>query len=458
MVLLDMTVVAVALDLVARGLAMSTSAMHRVVLIYALSLASLVPVGGMATRKFGLLPVFRSGVVLFALASGCCGLASAVGPAEPLLLAARAVQGAGAALILPVATTVITDVYEEHERGRALATYAGVAQLFFVLGPLAGALLTWFFGWPSVFLINIPLGGAVLWAIAKARLSDQAPGEPLRVLQPVLMTPALIVLVFALYQSGIWGLDARTVPALALGVLLLALSVRVMLGAARPLLNLGLLRNRTYAAAVAVTFLVQAAQFPVLVHGAVYLRQALHLTVLGSGVSLLPFVSALAVGTFVSGYLLERFQAVRVPVLWGLVGATLGTAAWAAVLPWGAYLWQVPGMIVAGLGMGLPIPALSAEMMSAVTVDERADASVLRQTLRQLGGAFGLAAAGALVLSANDRQSNAAGIIKASATLHGFVFASIVLAVTFVLAAAKLPRKEPPFRNAVRRPQGSHGS
>lgn len=103
-------------------------------------------------------------------------------------------------------------------------------------------------------------------------------------------------------------------------------------------------------------------------------------------------------------------------------------------------------MIVAGLGMGMPIPALSADMMSAVSADERADASVLRQTLRQLGGAFGLAAAGALVLAANDPASNAAGTVRASATLHGFVFASVTLGATFVLAALKLPR------NSTRRP------
>ncbi|MGX1852653.1 MFS transporter [Streptomyces sp. NPDC055299] len=445
MVLLDETVVAVALDPMARGLGMSTSAMHRVVLLYALSLAALVPVGGVAARKFGLLPVFRSGAVLFSLASACCGLTPAGGLAVPFVLTARAAQGAGAALMLPVATTVITDVYEEHERGRALATYAGLAQTFFVVGPLAGALLTQFFGWRSIFLINIPLGGAVLWTLARARLSDQAPGEPVRVLQPLLMTLALVVLASALYQSGIWGLGARTVPALAFGLLLLALSVRVIVRSAHPVLNLGLLRNPTYAVAAAVTFLVRAAQFPVLVHGAVYLRQALHLPVLGAGVSLLPFVSALAVGTFTSGYLLEYSRSVRVPVLWGLAGATLGTAGWAAALPGGAYLWQVPGMIVAGFGMGMPIPALSAEMMSSVSVDDRADASVLRQTLRQLGGAFGLAAAGALVLAANDPESNAVGNIRASATLHGFVFASIVLGVTFVLAVARLPRKRTPF-------------
>ncbi|MCF3171754.1 MFS transporter [Streptomyces sioyaensis] len=458
MVLLDETVVVVALDPMARGLDLTASAMHRVVLIYALSLASLVPVGGMATRRFGLLPVFRSGVVLFAVASGCCGLAPASGLAELLILTARAAQGAGAALMLPVATTVITDVYEEQQRGRALATYAGVAQVFFVFGPLVGALLTQFFGWRSVFLINVPLGGAVLWALAEARLRGRAPGEPVRVLQPVLLAVALVVLVSALYQSGIWGFDARTVPALAVGVLLLAVSVRVVLRATRPVLDLRLLRNHTYAAAVAVTFLVQAAQFPVLVHGAVYLRQALQLTVLGAGVSLLPFVCALAVGTFVSGYLLEYFQSVRVPVVWGLAAATLGTAGWAAALPSGAYLWQIPGMIVAGLGMGMPIPALSAEMMSAVRVSERADASVLRQTLRQLGGAFGLAGAGALVLAANDQASNAAGTIKASATLHGFVFASITLATTFTLAATTLPRKRTHTTHTMRRPRNNHNT
>ncbi|MGX1974738.1 MFS transporter [Streptomyces kronopolitis] len=446
MVLLDETVVAVALDPMAHGLGLTASAMHRVVLVYALSLASLVPVGGMAARRFGLLPVFRSGAVLFSLASGCCGLVPGGGLAEPLVLAARAAQGAGAALMLPVATTVITDVYEEHERGRALATYAGLAQTLFVVGPLVGAALTQFFGWRSIFLINIPLGGAVLWTIARARLSERAPGEPLRFLQPILMTVALVVLVSALYQSGIWGLDARTVPALAFGVLLLALSVRVIARSDRPVLAFGLLRNPTYAVAVAVTFLVRAAQFPVLVHGAVSLRQTLGLTVLGAGVSLLPFVSALAVGTFASGYLLEFFRSVRVPVLWGVAGATLGTAGWTAALSGGGYAWQVPGMIVAGLGMGMPIPALSADMMSAVSADERADASVLRQTLRQLGGAFGLAAAGALVLAANDPASNAAGTVRASATLHGFVFASVTLGATFVLAALKLPR------NSTRRP------
>ncbi|WP_186831897.1 MFS transporter [Streptomyces sp. ISID311] len=457
MVLLDETVVALALDPMARTLGMTASAMHWVVLIYVLSLASLVPVGGIMARKFGLLTVFRSGAGLFALASACCGLVPAGGPAEPLILTARAVQGAGAALMLPVATTVITDVYEEHERGRALATYAGVAQIFFVLGPLTGALMMQSFGWRSVFLVNIPLGGAVLWAAAKARLKNQAPGEPLRILQPVLMTLALGIFVFALYQSGIWGLDTRTVPALAAGMLLLALSIQVIRRTTRPLLNLGLLRNRTYATAVAVTFLVQAAQLPVLVHGAVYLRQALHLTVLGSGVSLLPFVCALAVGTFTSGYLLEHFQSVRVPVLCGLMAATLGTAGWAAVLPQGEYHWQIPAMIVTGFGMGMPLPALSAEIMGAVSIDERADASILRQTLRQLGGAFGLAAAGALVLAANGRESNAVGNIKASATLHGFVFASIVLGVTFSLAATKLPRGGTHFPHVMRRPPAIHG-
>ncbi|MEV6319559.1 MFS transporter, partial [Streptomyces sp. NPDC051776] len=416
--------------------------MSRVVLVYVLALSSFVAVGGMAARRYGLLPVFRAGAVIFAVASGCCGLTPPGPAAEPSLLAARAFQGAGAALMLPVATTAITDVYTARERAKALTTYAGLAQIFFVLGPLAGTLLTQLIDWRAVFLINIPTVGVILWAIAKSRLRDHAPGEPLQFLQPAFMVLALAVLLVSLHQIGAWGFDdVQTVPALSVGLLFLVVSVGVMIRASRPLLHLRILGNRTFAVSVAVTFLVQAAQLPLLVHGAVYIRQTLHLTPLGSGVSLLPFVGALAAGTFASGYLLDYFRSIRLTVLCGLVTATSGTAAWAAALARADYTWQVPWMVLAGLGMGIPIPALSATMMGSVSDDDRADASVLRQTLRQLGGAFGIASAGALVLAANDRQSNAAGIIRSEATVYAFVFAAIAVVVACALTVTRLPRE-----------------
>ncbi|MEU6083986.1 MFS transporter [Streptomyces sp. NPDC047108] len=457
MVLLDETVVAVALDPMARDLDLNTAAMNRVVLVYVLALSSCVAVGGMAARRYGLLPVFRAGAVIFALASGCCGLTPPGPAAEPCLLAARAFQGAGAALMLPVATTAITHAYVADERGKALTAYAGVAQIFFVLGPLSGALLTQLFSWRAVFLINIPTVGVVLWALAKSRFRNHAPGEPFQVFQPAFMVLALAALLLSLYQIGSWGLeDARTVPVLSSSLVLVAVSVWVMIRAARPLLHLRILKNRTFAVSVAVTFLVQAAQFPVLVHGAVFLRQSLHLTPLGSGVSLLPFVSALAAGTFASGYLLESFRSIRMTVLCGLVTATLGTAAWSAALSRADYQWQIPWMVLAGFGMGMPIPALSATMMGSVSVDDRADASVLRQTLRQLGGAFGIAMAGALVLAANGQRSNAAGIIKAEASVRAFVFAGVVLGAACALAAIRLPRESGRARKSRSAPAGNH--
>ncbi|MEV7614186.1 MFS transporter [Streptomyces sp. NPDC089799] len=440
MVMLDQTVVAVALDPMAKDLGLTAFMMHGVVLVYVLALASLAPVGAMAARRFGLRRTFLAGTVVFTVASGCCGFTPAGAAAEPFLLAARAVQGAGAALMLPVATTVITDVFEERERGRALGVYAGLAQVFFVLGPVVGAVLVQFAGWRSVFLVNVPVGVVILWLLGRTRIAVEAPGGSLSALQPAAVVVSLGALVLGLCLCGFWGItDPRTLAALAGGALLLAATVRLTLRSREPLVDVRLLTIRPYAVAVALTFLVQAPQLIVLVHGTLFLRQSMALSLVATGLSLLPLVAALACGTFASGFLLERSGSVRVPVLCGLVSATVGVALWAAAQSSQAYAWQVPGMVLAGFGLGVPIPALSAELMRVVPVHKRADASVLRQTLRQLGGALGLAAAGALVLSVDDEAADAAGIVTSSAVHAGFVLAGGVLVVALLLAVVMLP-------------------
>ncbi|MGW6705091.1 MFS transporter [Streptomyces sp. NPDC054956] len=440
MAMLDQTVVAVALDPMARSLGMTASVMHGVVLVYIVSISAFAPVGAMVTRRYGLLRTFRFGAVVFAVASAICGFVPAGEAAEPMMLAARAVQGAGAALMIPVATTVITQVYEEHERGRALAAYAGLAQVFFVLGPVVGPVLTQYEGWRSVFLINVPLGAATLWVTARARLRNEAEGGRLMVVQPAAVALALVVLVFGLYQCGVWGiLDPRTLTVLAAGMLALPLAVRLVLRSPRPLVDLRLLTIRPYTVAVALTFLVQAPQLIVVVHGTLFLRQARNLSFLATGLSMLPLVTGLTAGTLLSGYLLDRTRSVRVPVLGGLLAATVGTVAWMIALHSSDYLWHVPGMLLAGLGMGMPIPSLSAELMRAVPEDKRADASVLRQTLRQLGGAVGLAAAGAAVLAVNNNVADEAGIITAAAAPAAYVVANCFLVTALLLAAFLLP-------------------
>ncbi|MEV7416627.1 MFS transporter [Streptomyces sp. NPDC089919] len=443
MVMLDQTVVAVALAPMARGLGLTTWVMHGVVLVYILALSAFAPVGGMAARRFGLPATFRAGTVLFAVASGVCGLAPAGAAAEPFVLAVRAVQGAGAALMIPVATTVITELYEDHERGRALAVYAGLAQVFFVAGPVVGAVLTEFLGWRAVFLVNVPVAAVTLWVVSGVQRDRAAERGPLTAIQPLLVVLALAVLVFGLYRCGDWGpADLRTWTALTAGAVALAVAVRLVLRSRQPLVDLRLLGIWPYAVAVAVTFLVQAPQLIVLVHGTLFLRQAVGLSVLGTGLALLPLVAALATGTFLSGYLLDRSRSIRLPVLLGLAIATLGAVLWTAALSSRGYPWQVPGMVLAGLGMGMPVPALSAELMRVVPAHKRADASVLRQTLRQLGGAVGLATAGAFVLAANDEAADRAGIIQAGAAPAAFVVASATLAAALLFAAAKLPRRE----------------
>ncbi|MEV6319529.1 MFS transporter [Streptomyces sp. NPDC051776] len=447
--MLDQTVVAIALDPMAHSLHLTTFTMHSVVLVYVLSLSSLTPVGGMLARRIGIVRTFQCGVVTFAVASASCGLAPVGGGAEAFILTARCVQGAGAALMLPVATTMITDLYGEQERGRALAIYAGLAQIFFVLGPVVGAALTQSLGWRAVFLVNFPLSGVILWLAARAHMKTGAAGGPLAVV-PVLITAfSLAMLVLGLYGWGLWGFsDVRSLSALVTGTVALVFAVRLTLQSRHPVVDLRLLTIRRYAVAVTLTFLVQAAQMIVLVHGTVFLRQALDLSVLASGLCLLPLVLSLTVGTFASGYLMDLFRSVRVPTLSGLMAATLGAAAWTAALPVPDYLWQIPGMALAGLGLGMPIPALSAELMSVVPRDRTAEASVLRQMLRQLGGAFGLAMGGAVVLAVNDDSVDATGIVSVPASQAGFMLASSLLGGTLLFSAVLLPRSQTPTTQA----------
>ncbi|MFD0007855.1 MFS transporter [Streptomyces sp. NPDC127178] len=437
--MLDQTVVAVALDPMAQALHLTTFTMHSVVLVYVLSLSSLTPVGGMLARRIGLVRTFRCGVVTFVLASASCGLAPVGEAAEAFILTARCVQGAGAALMLPVATTMITDLYSEEERGRALAIYAGLAQILFVCGPVIGAVLTESFAWRAVFLVNVPLSGVILWLAARAHMRNTAVGGPLSVGHVLAMAFALAMLVLGLYGWGIWGFaDLRSFAALMTGVVALVFAVRLTLRSAHPVVDLRLLAIRRYAVAVTLTFLVQAAQMIVLVHGAVFLRQSLNLSLLSSGLCLLPLVISLTVGTFASGYLMDFFRSVRVPALYGLVAATVGATAWTVALSAHDYFWQIPGMVLAGLGLGLPIPALSAELMGVVPPEKTADASVLRQMLRQLGGAFGLAAAGGVVLAVNDDALDVAGVVDVPAARAGFVLASGLSAGALLFAAFAL--------------------
>ncbi|MFK0232519.1 MFS transporter [Streptomyces vinaceus] len=449
MVMLDQTVVALALDPVARSLDLTTFVIQAIVLVYSLEMSACTPVGAMASRRFGLLRTFQFGTVVFTLGSGLCGLAPGGDAAEPYLLTMRVVQGLGAALMLPVATTLIANVYEEHERGRALARYAGLAQVFYVLGPVLGAVLIESLGWRSVFLANVPVGVLTLWAIARARVPKEAPGGTFTLGQPVAVVLSLGTFIFGLYQCGVWGVtDGRTVTALLLGALALSLTARSVLRSPHPIVDLRLLRIGPYAVEVALTFLLQAAQLVLLVHGTLFLRQAMGLTLRDTGLCLLPLVTSLAAGTFLSGYLLDRSGSVRVPALLGLTLAVGGAVAWTLALPGGEYGPQVPGMVLAGLGMGLPVPALSAEMMRSVPADKRTDASVVRQTFRQLGGAIGLAGVGAAVLGVNADASDRAGVITASAALVAFVMAGCVLVAALLVAAVKLPRARTRGRSA----------
>jgi MFS family permease len=437
MVLFDQTVVAVVLEPMAQGLRLTVTSIQRLVLIYGLSLASLTAVGVLAISRFGMVRTFYFGVAPFGIASASCGLAPPGFAAQPFIDTARSLQGAGAALMLPVATSAISGLYVAQERARALTLYAGVAQIFFVLGPVVGGLLTHTLGWRSVFFVNLALGASTVWVIAHSRLHSAPAGGSLPVRQPLLVVPALALTVLGLYQCGIWGVtDPKTVALLTTGILLLTICVWILLRSPCPLLEVRLLRVRAIAVPMALTFLIQASQLIVIVHGAVYLRHVTNLSAVSAGASLLSLVVALATGTSLSGYVLDLFGSVTVPVLGGLGVACLGMAAWAVGMRTHDNLWQVPGMFGVGLGIGLPVPTLSSVIMGSVGPGNYTGASVLRQTLRQLGGAVGIATAGAVVLGKNPPSLDAAGVVSASAAEAGILVAGAFLATAFLVATA----------------------
>lgn len=220
MITVNQTGISVALPTIRHELHTSTTGVEWVVNAYVLALGSLVAVGGRLGDRFGRTTMFVLGIVVFAIAAGAAGLASG----ESTLVIARAIQGAGAAMMQPASTTTVIDTFGEGERGRAMAIYIGVSSAFVAVGPLLGGALTEFVSWRTVFLLNLPIAIAALALTAIVRPANHP--DPKRKLDTggaVLLTVGLAAVVVAIQEGDVWGWSsAATVGALAAGILALA--------------------------------------------------------------------------------------------------------------------------------------------------------------------------------------------------------------------------------------------
>lgn len=439
MILLDQTVVSVALPTMARELPLSASGQQWVVNAYVLAMATAVALGGKLGSKLGPVTTFRIGVSVFFVASALCGLA----PNASWMIGARIVQGVGAALMMPVSATIVMEAFPTEFRGRAMGVYVGISQIFLALGPLLGGVCTEWGSWRLVFWLNVPVGALALVLVQITRPANHAQ-RTLRVSpwHAVLLTAGIGATVYALQQSGSWGWGAdRTWIVLASGLVVLGGFVALQLRSADPLVQVRLLARRGFLADVLVLFGTQFSMLAMTLYGALYSQNLLGYSPIVAGCSALAMIIPLMAGAQIAGRWYDA-AGPRRPVLTGLALTTVGTLLWAANLPQIEYWSKVPGMALAGLGLGLVFSPVNTDALSRVRPKDRPQASGMVQTVRQLGGTLGVAVIGALILGHEHAERTLAA--KISDTAHamslGFAVAAGAFLAALIAAAFLLPR------------------
>jgi EmrB/QacA subfamily drug resistance transporter len=406
MILIDQTVVSVALPTIQRDLAMSTVGLQWIVNAYLLTLAAFVALGGRIGDLLGTARAFKLGTVVFLLASAACGFAHD----EAWIIAARALQGVGAALMTPATGALVVNAFKPEERGRAMGIYAGVSMVFLALGPLLGGLLTELVSWRAVFFINLPIGIAMLVA-ARFTLPAMAPqrgrvdwgGAPLIVV-------SLGALVLALMQSRSWGWSSPGVLGLlTTAIVLLPATIWYELRRDDPLVQLRLFRSRNFSAATLVLAAVQFALTGVAVFGALWVQNVLGFGPIQAGLSLLPLTLPLLVVAPNAGKLYDRIGP-RLPVALGCATCAIALLWVAGMLHHRQYGWLVPGYVLMGIGLGVMTTPANTEAMNSAEPRLRGQASAVLQTVRQVGATIGVAVMGTIV--ANTQNARIGSIVE----------------------------------------------
>jgi EmrB/QacA subfamily drug resistance transporter len=458
MVTLDQTVVTVALPSMSRDLPLTASGEQWVVNAYVLAMAALVAFGGKLGDVIGRVSTFRVGVVVFFVASAGCGLVPHGTAGQPLILTARAAQGAGAALMLPVSAAIVMAAFPPARQGRAMAVYAGISQLFLAIGPLLGGFLSEYASWRWVFWLNVPVGLAALVLVRiAAPPNPRAGGSRIRTTDVGLVALGIGLTVYAIQQASTWGwVSAPTLLTLVVG---LALLVGFVLRARRhddALIKVRLLGQRAFLGDNLVLALLQFALLGVILYMALYGQDLLGFSPVQSGLSAMPLIAALALAAQYGGRWFDR-AGVRPPVLTGLVGCVIGLALWTAALPHLTYWGQVPGMVITGLGIGLTVSPTNTDGLARVDEADLAQGSGIMQTLRQLGGTVGVAIIGAVVLARYRHGTHVSGH---SATIHdaadavtaGFIVGVGAFAIALVVGWWLLGRDRPAVTDRVAAP------
>jgi EmrB/QacA subfamily drug resistance transporter len=417
MIMLDNTVVNVALPSIRRDLGITLTDLEWVVNGYALTFAVLMLTGGKLADLLGRRRIFIVGLVIFTASSLACGLATS----SDTLIAARIVQGSGAALMNPATLSIITAAFPPRQRGMAIGVWAGVSAMALAIGPLVGGLLTEHIHWSWIFFVNVPVGvlGIVVARLVIPESRDRSAEQRLDL--PGLLTSGvgLFALTYALIEANNYGwTSARILALFGLAAVGLALFVVLELRQRAPMLELSLFRSGTFAGANIAVLLVALAMFGVFFFVSLYMQNILRYSAVEAGATFLPMTLLIVLFAPVAGRFADRFGS-RWLMAAGMTLVAVSLLLFARLDVDSTFWTILPGLVVGGVGMALTMTPSAAAAMGSVPVDKAGVGSAVLNSFRQVGGALGIAVMGA-IMAAEVRDSLAAGKPPRDAFVDGF--------------------------------------
>src|SRR3984885_13609901 len=438
MVVLDITVVNIALPSIQTGLNFSSANLQWVVNGYTLIFGGFLLLGGRAADLMGRKRLFIAGVILFSAASLLNGLAQSSG----MLIVGRGLQGLGGALVSPAALAIITTTFTETgERTKALGIWSAIAASGSAVGLLMGGVLTDIASWRWVFFVNVPIGIVTVLLAVRYILESRVEGarRSYDLAGAATVTGGLVVIVFAIVkaQSYGWG-SARTLGLFAAGIVLLAAFVAIESRSESPLMRLSIFRVRSLAVGDAALLLVGSAMFGMFYFASLYVQQILGYSPLKAGLAFLPVTAGIMIGAGAAQQLIKRFGGGNVAAA-GTTLAALGLLVLTQLPVHGSYVGNLlTGLLPLSIGMGLVFVPITLMATSGVSGDDAGLASGLFNTAQQVGGSLGLAILSTLAASQTSHLLSGHSATHAAATVSGYHLAFLAAAIMMAAASGLL--------------------
>jgi len=447
MIMLDNTVVNVALPSIERDLHMSISSLEWIVTAYALTFAAVMITGGKLADLYGRRLIFIVGLVVFTASSLACGLA----PSAGFLIGARAVQGVGAALMNPATLSIITATFPPKQRGQAIGIWAGVSALALAIGPLIGGLIVDNINWNWIFYVNVPVGvlGIVVSRLVITESRDTSHEQSIDI--PGLLTSGfgLLALTYALIEGNKHGWTSPEILGLfAVAAALLVGFVLVEHHQRLPMLDLSLFRIGAFAGANVVAMLVSLAMFGVFFFVSLYVQNILGFSPTKAGATFLPMTVLIILIAPIAGRFSDRIGS-RWLMGAGMTLLGISLLLYQRITVHSDFWTLLPAMVVGGVGMAMTMSPMTSAAMGAVPVDKAGVGSGVLNSFRQVGGSLGIALMGAILasyISAPARSPQ--GAQQFVDGLHAALLVSAVIAFGAAVVAVLTVRTRPAVERA----------